>query len=337
MNTSPRSERQTRALSHLDLSGLGLEIGGGYDPLVTKDLSARIETLDHSSRDELVAKYVGFGLPQAKLDAIGEVDHVWAGGTLVDAIGKSGCYDYVVAAHVIEHSVDLIAFLRDCEALLREGGRLALVVPDQRYCFDYFKPLTSVGSVVDAHLRPTVFHPPGPLLDHVAYACTLDGQIAWSPAQEGALDLQFTELGAAQGWIDSALAQDAYQDVHRWIFTPTSFALLIEDLAELGYHTLTEVGSAPTWGFEFYVTLEKNGQQPSRALPRLERLRQIGDETAVVARDGDLPDGRAVTKQTALENAQAALAEMKASTSWRVTRPLRAASDQLRSLRARRR
>src|SRR6185437_10781881 len=219
---------------------------------------AHIETLDHSSRDELVAKYLSYGLSAEKIDAIGNVDHVWTGESLVEAIGKSDCYDYIVAAHVIEHSLDIVAFPTDCEKLLRDGGRLALVVPDHRFCFDLFKPLTSVGDAVDAHLRPTAFHTPGALLDHFAYACTMDGHIAWSPGQIGDLRLQFSELKEAGDAIEGAVKQEEYQDTHRWIFTPASLSLLIEDLAELGFHGLHEVASAPTDGFEFYLTLEKS-------------------------------------------------------------------------------
>jgi SAM-dependent methyltransferase len=75
----------------------------------------------------------GPGLSQCKLDAIDEVDHIWVGASLTAAVGKEDPFDYVVAAHVIEHSVDLIGFLQDSRALLRPGGRLALVIPNKRF------------------------------------------------------------------------------------------------------------------------------------------------------------------------------------------------------------
>ena len=318
--------RQSRALAHVDLSGPGLEIGPSYLPLVPRQLWPQVETVDHASRAELVAKYRSHGLAQRELDRIEDVDHVWTGGSLATAVGRKGHYGYVVGAHAIEHSVDLIGFLQDCQTLLRADGRLALVVPDKRACFDLFKPLSSLGGVVDAHLRPTTFHPPGASLDHLAYACTLDERIVWSPGQSGQLHTQFADLSAAQVAIEQGVEQQAYHDAHRWVFTPASFSLLIADLAELGYHGLREVGSAPTHGFEFYVTLAKTAA-PVRREPRIERLLQVQAELSADGRRGAEEEIRVL--RDSLMRAQADAEGLRASTSWRVTAPLRSLSDRL--------
>src|SRR6266566_3060251 len=47
--------------------------------------------------------------------------------------------------------------LDDCDSLLKKGGVLSLVVPDKRYCFDRFRPLTDVGRVIDAARNPQKF------------------------------------------------------------------------------------------------------------------------------------------------------------------------------------
>jgi SAM-dependent methyltransferase len=326
--------RQVAALGHVDLAGQGLEIGPSYSPLVPKSMQPTIDTVDHASRSDLIEKYVLFGLPQDKIDTIDEVDYIWDGGSLVDAIGKKEHYDYVVAAHVVEHSVDLIAFLRDCEALLKPEGRLVLVVPDKRVCFDFFKPLTSLGDAIDAHLRPTTFHPPGAFVDHVAYACMLDGQIAWSPGQHGDLAVQFADLSSVPTQIQQAVDQSAYRDIHRWIFTPASFSLLMQDLAELGYHSFVEVGSAPTSGYEFYITLAK-APLPVASRPRTESLLRIRDEIREEVA-GDLllelqeSSSRLSRVDHELTNARGDLEEIRASTSWRITKPLRAVASRLR-------
>jgi hypothetical protein len=314
--------RQSRALAHVNLSGPGLEIGPSYLPLVPRHQWAKVETVDHASRAELIAKYRDHGLAQEELDRIEDVDHIWTGGSLVTAVGKSEYYEYVVAAHAIEHSVDLVGFVQDCQTLLRPGGRLALVVPDKRTCFDWFKPLTSVGAVVDAHLRPTMFHTPGVLLDHYAYACTLDDRIVWAPGETGQLSTQFADLSAAHDAIQTGIDQQTYRDAHRWVFTPASFSLLIEDLAELGYHSFCEVGSAPTAGFEFYVTLGKATESRDRE-PRIDRLLRIQAE---LSDDALRPEPLA----GALAQARKEVEALRASTSWRITAPLRALSDRLR-------
>ena len=110
-------DRKQLLLSLLDLSGVGLEIGPGYNPLVPKSSGGRIETLDHASAAELREKYrskVGIDLSWVK-----EVDYISDGRPLVEIINKRCHYDYIVASHVIEHTPDMLGFLKDCETLLK--------------------------------------------------------------------------------------------------------------------------------------------------------------------------------------------------------------------------
>ena len=271
-------DRREKALAFVDLDGRGLEIGPAYDPLVPKASGARIETVDHANREALVQKYFGYGVPADKLAQIEEVDHIWTGGRLVDLIRNPAAFHYILASHVIEHTVDLIGFLQDCEALLRADGVLSLVVPDKRYCFDLFQPLTSVGMVVDAHLSGSRFHSPGSLLDHYAYASLRGpGVIAWGPGATEPATLQFPDLSAGREALERAMRLEEYFDVHRWKFTPASFRLLVRDLRELGYHSLVEIGGFGTDGFEFFVSLTRSSR-PTSLEDRLTLLRQIEAE-----------------------------------------------------------
>ncbi len=328
-------DRRDKALFYLDRSGRGLEIGPSYSPLLPKESGARIETVDHAPRDVLVAKYRSYGVPEEKVRLIEEVDHIWDGGSLVDSVGGGSQFDFVIASHVIEHSVDLIAFLQDCDRLIKTTGRVSLVVPDKRFCFDRFKPLTSLGAVVDAHLRPTRFHTPGPLLDHQAYACVSGDQIAWWPDFVGDLRLQDPDIAQGERVIADGVAQDEYHDVHRWMFTPASFSLLIHDLRQLGFHSLVEIGSFGTVGFEFFVTLAKSDDPAP--VNRLELLRRIEQELISVTSNaqGDERAGSADTRPAdpRVASLEAQLAELYASTSWRLTGPLRTVSRRLRSTR----
>lgn len=334
-------DRVTLATRHLDLSARGLEIGPSYNPIVAKSTGALVEVVDHASREELVAKYRAFGLHDDQLNRIEEVDHVWRGGSLADLLGARGCYGWIIAAHVVEHTVDLIEFLQGCQDLLAADGVLSLVVPDKRYCFDRFQPHSSLGVVIDAHDDSRATHPPGPHIDHIAYATQRGpGVIAWDEETRTPIDLQFGDLSQAIEVAESVRHERSYRDVHRWKFTPSSFRLLIQDLRELGYHELLEVGHDPTLGFEFFVSYSRSGT--SRPEQRLSLLLQVEEELSAPT---ERPVFSASNEERVAELAELLkmrersvagleeqLAEVRASRSWRVTRPLRAAGSAVRAL-----
>lgn len=282
-------DRVRTTLRFVDLAGRGLEIGPSYSPIVPKASGARVETVDHADRDTLIEKYRAWGLPEEQLALIEDVDHIWAGGSLAEVVGERGAFEYIVASHLVEHTVDLIGFLQDCSALLTPDGVLSLVVPDKRYCFDRFQPHTSVGAAVDAHLFPRRFHTPGSLLDHHAYATKRgESTIAWGPLDAAPLSLQFDDLAAGRDSIEVGLSGDAYHDVHRWKFTPSSFRLLVQDLRALGYHDLVETGDIVTRRFEFFVSFRKaSGDDPE--LDRMTMLRAVEDELAAPLATEQLP------------------------------------------------
>ncbi len=279
-------ERVRRVLATVDTSGLGLEIGPSYNPLLPKRSGASIEIVDHASRDDLVAKYRAMGVAAEQVDRIEDVDYVSSGGSLVETIGRASVYDFIICSNVVEHIVDLIRFLQDCEALLKPNGRLSMSVPDQRYCFDLLRPTTSSGDVVDGHLNPSPFHTPGSLLESTTYSSSRDGHEAWGPGATGPLVLHVAGHLIPR-LIDQWLHQTEYNDAHRWTFTPSSFSLLIQDLRELGYHTLIELDSEPPLGHEFFVTLG-HGEPPFPHRDRLELMQRVRMELALAAEDDGL-------------------------------------------------
>ena len=322
-------DRVEKALHSVDMSGRGLEVGPSYNPLVRKASGARIETVDHATQAELVEKYRGMNLPQESLDRIEPVDYLWHGGSLLNVIEERGAYDYILASHFVEHTVDLIGFLTDCEALLKPDGKLSLVVPDKRFCFDRFQPLSTVGDVLDAHHAGAAFHPAGALVDHQAYACTSGGEIAWSPESEGELGAQFPGLEGAKDALENGNAQKEYFDIHRWKFTPTSFELLMGDLRRLGQHSFGVLESFPTEGFEFFVTLGKDIPEPI-GHDRVEVLLEIEKELRDASWSSSSAGGTTSQQIAILSDHNGALQrridELYRSRSWRLTRPVRGAA-----------
>lgn len=238
-----------------------LEIGPSHNPTLPRRDGYNTKNADHLDRAGLADKYKEH--TDVLTERIEEVDYVLVPGTTLSA-GIEERFDLVLAAHVIEHTTSLVHFINECGRLLTDGGTLALIVPDSRFCFDRFRERSSIGSVIDASLRVSDVHSKGTLTEHALYAANRDGRISWAPGS-----------GATYGWVHDlaetrglAAQSDSgtYVDVHHWVFTPHHLRLLLHDLAELGYISLREASFHDTVGCEFFLNLRADA--PGAAVSR---------------------------------------------------------------------
>jgi len=239
----------------VDASGRGLELGPLDRPIMAKRDGFDVQIVDYLDTESLREKYSTSDHPDIDPSAIEEVDFVSRGQSLTELIGDEGLYDWVVASHVIEHIPDLVTFMQDVERILRPEGRLALVVPDQRFTLDYYGEVSTTGQVLDAHAEGRTRPTAGQAFDHFARAATLAGTIAWSAADEGVPEMLHPYESARLAYQRSLAGDDFGGELHCWRFTPASFRLIVDDLADLGLTTLGVVAEHDTVGCEFFVTL----------------------------------------------------------------------------------
>ncbi len=257
------SRDTTKALHLVDRSGLGLEIGPSHNPITSKADGYRVEIVDHLNREELIDKYAGHGVDLSRIE---EVDYVWNGEPLDELTKKQNHYDWIVASHVFEHLPDPISFLIQAERILADSGVISLIIPDKRYCFDYFQPVTTTGSLVDAWMRGATRPSSGQIFDHFSSAAHRSGGLAWTPSDVGGADSLAHGFDEAVVAYQKSVASQEYVDIHCWRFTPASFRLIISDLQRLGLVGLTIKAFFDTELSEFYATLAKDNvaQQPDR-------------------------------------------------------------------------
>lgn len=246
--------RRSKALKHIGMGGKGVEIGPCHNALAAKRDGYNVHIIDRMSREGLVERYKNHPID---LDRIEDVDFVWDGQSYADLTGKRDYYDWVIASHVIEHTPDLIGFLIECDSILKEDGVLSLVVPDKRYCFDHFRPISGLARIVDAHSQACTKHSPGAIAEYYLNVVSKADQIAWAAGVDGEYKLLHTFDNARSGM--KSASNGGYIDVHAWCFVPHSFRLIIHDLYELGIIPFREVGFHPTEGCEFYMTLGRQG------------------------------------------------------------------------------
>lgn len=268
--------RTEKILKHINQNGQGIEIGPCANPIAPKKKGFKVHIIDHASREQLIAKYDGH---YPNIDNIEEVDFIWQGESYVELTGKRKYYDWIIASHVIEHTPDLIGFINDCDAILKDDGVLSLAIPDKRYCFDHYRAITGIAKVIDTHLNQATVHSPGTVVDYFLNIVSQSGKIAWDSQTTGTYNL-IHSIPEVRQIMNNLIQNNAYLDVHGWCFVPHSFRLMIHDLFHLGLIPFQEVDFYPTEGCEFYVTLGRKGKGTKQS--RLEMLQAIETELSEV-------------------------------------------------------
>lgn len=324
------------------LVGKGLEIGPSHSPLAAKKDGYDVEILDYLDADALRAKYAAAGADVSRIEA---VDYVADGRPLADVIGAEGRYDWIIASHVIEHVPDLVLFLRECRKLLRPGGALVLAVPDKRCCFDIFRPISTVGQVLQAHLDCRTRPVPGILFDDVAYARQRGGNIGWHLKDDGALEA-VRPLSFAAEVFRQACGSSDYVDMHCWVFVPSSFRLIVSTLASLGQISLREAVFRHGHG-EFFAVLTEDGTNCGETFSALAEQAMLEEREATLGSPGASHSAQDQDQEALLarlRNAEVALAEadatiksltgslraLESATFWRATAPMRALVERIR-------
>lgn len=278
---SPSQSRNAIVRAELDVTGRGIELGPLDKPIMAKRDGYQVEIVDYLDTDSLRAQYGHELHVGVDVSLIEEVDHVSRGETLTELIGKEGAYEWVVASHVIEHIPDVVSFLQDVERVLSPSGRLGLVVPDKRFCFDFYGELSTSGQIVDAFVEKRTKPTLGQVVDYFSRTSHVNGAIAWGQARGVVPDLMYSGDLVRDGYQRSVDGDDFGGEIHCWRFTPESFRLIIADLRALGLTSLGIVAEHETIGIEFFVTLGRSDELE----PSIEQRRSMLEEV----QHSDLP------------------------------------------------
>ncbi|MGC4035402.1 MAG: methyltransferase domain-containing protein [Chitinophagaceae bacterium] len=253
--------REQKALMKVDKKKIGLEIGPSHAPLAPRKKGFKVHIIDHMNKEQLIELYKTH---QGNVENIEEVDFVWQGQSYAELTGKRNYYNWIIASHLIEHTPDLISFLKQCEEVLKEDGVLSLVVPDIRYHFDYFRPITGISKVIDAYFNRNIIQTPGTVAEFFLYLSKRGSHVAWEEGFKEEFSLAYNSTDAINS-MQRVIQHREYLDSHAWSFTPTSFRLMIQDLNDLKFISLKELCFFETKGCEFFITLSKQGAGFSQA------------------------------------------------------------------------
>jgi hypothetical protein len=142
------SSRQAYFVASAQNSKSMLEVSPLAAPILPQD--SRTRNIDVGYKSDLIAKYAHD--PSVDKDKIVDVHYKWSGQPYKEIVNGDR-FDLIVASHVIEHTPDVVGWLNMLSEVLLETGEVKLVIPDARYCFDHFRPRSTIADVVGAFLE----------------------------------------------------------------------------------------------------------------------------------------------------------------------------------------
>jgi hypothetical protein len=234
-----------------------VEVGPSLRPIIPKRLGFDVTIVDHADETAIAAKYASQGLDTSEIEP---VDVVWTGDKLAEAMPHRNMAA-IVACHMIEHATDFIGFLNDCTDMLAVDGQILLIIPDRRYCFDFFHPSSDVGKVIDDHQQQRRLHSFQSLFRNTTnIGARIDGAtvIAWGQHELEDVVLMNGDPERGLHFLSSETSE--YVDSHENYFTPSSFVLLLEELRYLGILQLAPRIVTRARNCEFLIVLDKATQ-----------------------------------------------------------------------------
>jgi len=223
------------------LFGEGLEIGPLHLPLKLP-AHARARYVDRMPVERLREEYPELaGWDLTPVDVIDD-------GERLETISE-GSQDFVVANHFLEHCEDPIGTIETHLGKLKPGGVLFYAVPDQRYTFDYRRPVVTLEHMVADYERG----PDGSRREHYEEWSRLVLVEEPEPEEQ--------TLARAR-----RLEDDSYS-IHMHAWTQAEFLAMVLECRSR-FAEAFEIEAAARQGIEFVVVLRKRGRLPQpRGVP----------------------------------------------------------------------
>ena len=193
--------------------------------------------------------------------------------TYLDAVGEKR-FGTVFSSHVIEHTFDVIAHLKEISEILEAEGRYVLCIPDKRFTFDYFREVTPFRDAYDVYLNG----------DKALERLVLDATLYYLDVSVSDClnhSLSFNEIAVNSMLVSNAIknTENIKGRFHYWCFTFASFLALLRDCLRLNLlpYTLEYAEGTALGSIEFYIVLKKNAEIQSDIKLRNTEIQKINN------------------------------------------------------------
>lgn len=213
-----------------------LEFGPLNRPTVKRPEYPNVYYADIRNSDDIKKLYTGNDYLESTgihvdLDTIVDIDYV-----IKDTYSKSfkgvEKFDVIVLSHVIEHVPDIINFFQEVTGLLKKDGKLVIIYPDARYCFDHFRNGSTFVDAYSAYIEKRMNH--SAVFDFVNNVVhENDPSYFWNNESQNDI-LPTTEFSKTIQAYKNAKNDELPDDIHFWPFADYQFVKFLYDLDRAG-------------------------------------------------------------------------------------------------------
>jgi len=298
------------------LGGHGIEIGALNNPLEVPN-GVSISYVDRAPERELRRQYGELASERfVPIDIIGDAHDLSAIAT--------ESVDFVIANHLLEHLEDPLRGLQEMTRVLRRNGVLYLALPDPRATFDRDRELTSIEHVVTEFREGTSHTREAHFTEWVA---TAEPLVEW---------MQAAGVGGGPERVRDLMKLD--YSIHFHVWRPDTFLEVVSAARREAGVEMELVDFMPcnaTGDIEFIFVFLKGVASTPPAVPPLDACDASAEFSAkldaMAAEIKSLHDqiravhASAEVAECGRREAEARLAAIEESRSWRMTAPLRRA------------
>lgn len=209
-----------------------LEFGPLTRPTVTRETHPKVSYADVRSTEDIKKLYssndylASTGI-KVDLNSIVNIDYV-INGTYKESFKNVEKFDVVLLSHVIEHMPDIITFFEDIINVINKNGKLIIIYPDARYCFDHFRNGTSFIDAYEVYKYKSSSS--NRVLDFVFNVVKENNPSFFWGGENTTRILPKNDFNISLKAYSKALKNELPDDTHFWPFADYQFVKFLYDL-----------------------------------------------------------------------------------------------------------
>lgn len=238
-----------------------LEFGPLNRPLLHKREFTNIYYADVKSTNEIKKLYTSNDYLKktgiiVDVSTIVDIDYIIK-GSYKETFGSKK-FDVIYLSHVVEHIPNIIGFFQEVYDLLKKDGRLIIIYPDKKYCFDHFRNSASFRDAYSTYKFGLKEN--SRLAFDFSYNVVSENNPKFFWESKNIVNvISKNSIEDAMKYYETINNNKEFEDIHFWPFSDYDFLLFIYEMkrAKLFKFEIEEYFPTEINNQEFMVILKK--------------------------------------------------------------------------------